>query len=96
MQHTLEATAKLIAGGQKAGELRSDVAPFVAASMLFGAIEISLTTFVLGAFTAAEGVEKAKRDLLAIFLQGMAPPERVARAPAGRPVRGEARRGMLR
>lgn len=75
LQHTMEATARLIARGQKQGELRDDVAPFVASSILYGAIETALTTFVLGAVSAqsAEGVAKAKRDLLSVFLQGMAP-----------------------
>jgi len=91
MQHTLETTAKLIAKGQKSGELRADVAPFLAASMLFGAIELSLTTFVLGAFTA-EGVEQAKRDLLAVFLQGMAPSAKERRAASSGHARAEPRR----
>ena len=75
MQHTMEATATIIARGQKHGELRDDVAPFLAASMLFGAVETALTTLVLGhgAASTAEGVGKVKRDLLAIFLAGMAP-----------------------
>lgn len=75
LQHTMEATARLIAKGQKSGELRADVEPFIASSMLYGAIETALTTFVLGAVSAKSeaGVEQAKRDLLAVFLQGMAP-----------------------
>jgi TetR/AcrR family fatty acid metabolism transcriptional regulator len=75
LQHTMEATARLIAKGQKSGEMRHDVEPFIASSMLYGAIETALTTFVLGAVSAQSeaGVEKAKHDLLAVFLQGMAP-----------------------
>ena len=83
MQHLLEATARLILRGQRAGEFRDDVQAFVAASTLFGALETTLTTFVLGGQAAQtrEGIERAKRDLLAIFLTGMAPtaPARVAR-----------------
>ena len=96
MQHTLEATARLVGKGQKSGELRADVTPFLAASMLFGAIEIALTTFVLGAFTAAEGVERAKRELLAVFLQGMAPAERASRASSNGHAKLESRRGASR
>jgi TetR/AcrR family fatty acid metabolism transcriptional regulator len=75
MQHLLEATARLIQRGQRAGEFRDDVQAFVAASTLFGALETTLTTFVLGgqAAQSAEGIERAKRDLLSIFLTGMAP-----------------------
>jgi len=93
LQHTMESTARLIAKGQKQGELRGDVAAFAASSMLFGAIETSLTTFVLGAVSAQTeaGVAKAKRDLLSIFFQGMAPQAQRARAP-GRPARDGARR----
>ena len=75
MQHAMEATARLVAKGQKSGELREDVAPFVAASILFGAVETALTAFVLGAVSSAEGVAKVKRDLLAVYLQGMSPPQ---------------------
>jgi hypothetical protein len=75
MQQVLESTARMIARGQKAGELRDDVHPFLAATTLFGALETTLTTFVMGASVAqtAEGVEKVKRDLLSVYLAGMAP-----------------------
>jgi TetR/AcrR family fatty acid metabolism transcriptional regulator len=81
LQHTMEATARLIAKGQKQGELRDDVAPFLAASMLFGAIETALTTFVLGSVPqTAESVARTQRELLAVFLQGMAPGRTAARS----------------
>ena len=83
MQHLLEATARLIGRGQRAGEFRDDVQPFVAASALLGSLETMLTTFVLGGQAAQthEGIERAKRDLLTIFLAGMSPraPLRAAR-----------------
>lgn len=75
IQHALETTARLIGRGQKQGEFREDIHPFVAASALFGAVETTLTTFVLGALAAqsTEGVERARHDLLALFLAGMRP-----------------------
>jgi hypothetical protein len=78
MQQVLESTARMIARAQKAGELRDDVHAFVAATTLFGALETMLTTFVMGAPVAQsrEGVEKVKRELLSIYLAGMAPAAR--------------------
>ncbi len=75
MQHLLEATARLIGRGQRAGELRDDVQPFVAASALLGSLETTLTTFVMGGQAAQtrEGIDRAKHDLLAILMAGMAP-----------------------
>jgi TetR/AcrR family fatty acid metabolism transcriptional regulator len=75
VQKVLEATARLISRAQRAGELRDDVMPFVAAAMLYGSLETTLTSFVLGAVAAQtpEGVQQARQNLLAIFLSGMSP-----------------------
>ncbi len=84
MQQVLEAIAKMIARGQRNGEVRADVMPFIAACALSGAVEIMLTTFVLGAAAAQtpEGIQKAKQDVLAIFLSGLAPTKSPAKPVA--------------
>ena len=73
IQQLLEATAKLISRSQKAGELRDDVHPFIAASMLYGAMETTLTSFVLGSVIThkPDSIEMAVRHILSVFLAGM-------------------------
>lgn len=70
---TVRATAALFAQAQKRGEMRADVDPFVAAAVLFGAIEVVLTAFVLGAIDAESerDVAAARRGLVEIFLGGV-------------------------
>ncbi len=72
-EDALRLVAEMIADGQKAGEIRREVDPMVAAAGLLGALELSLTAMVLGTVpsgTEAE-VERAKQQVVAFVLLGL-------------------------
>jgi TetR/AcrR family fatty acid metabolism transcriptional regulator len=68
-------SAEMFSRAQVAGELRPDVDPLLAASVLFGAIEMGLTAFVVGLMDArdTERLEQAKVQIAESFLRGVLP-----------------------
>jgi TetR/AcrR family fatty acid metabolism transcriptional regulator len=68
-------SAEMFSRAQAAGELRPDVDPLLAASVLFGAIEMGLTAFVVGLMDArdTERLEQAKVQIAESFLRGVLP-----------------------
>ncbi len=59
------------------GELKADADPLLCAALLFGAIEMALTSFVLGWSEARgeKGLERAKLQVADSFLRGVLPSE---------------------
>lgn len=68
VQHCVE----MFTRAQKAGELRPDVDPLLAAATFFGHLEMGLTTFVVGFYDAEDPVRlaAAKQQLAETFLRG--------------------------
>jgi TetR/AcrR family fatty acid metabolism transcriptional regulator len=68
-------TSRVLAAGQARGEVRTGLDPFVAAWVLFGALEVALTALVLGHLDGADEARMlaAKRGVVEIFLRGAAP-----------------------
>jgi TetR/AcrR family transcriptional regulator, fatty acid metabolism regulator protein len=67
--------ADLFHHAQQAGEMRRDVEPVLAATFLFGAVEMGLTAFVAGLMDAREAgaLDRAKAQLAESFLRGVLP-----------------------
>jgi TetR/AcrR family fatty acid metabolism transcriptional regulator len=67
--------AELFGQAQHAGEMRRDVEPVLAATLLFGAVEMGLTAFVAGLMDAREAgaLDRAKAQLTETFLRGVLP-----------------------
>jgi len=80
IEEAIQLTAKLLARAGRRGELAPGTDPLLAACVLFGSIEILLTSLVLGYLDAGrpEDVERAKRTAVQTFLGGVA-----ARGPGG-------------
>lgn len=74
-EETFQVTAELLRQGQTSGEVRTDVNPLNAAYIIYGAIEIQLTGFVLGTLDVSddEAFESAKRDAIKVITAGIAP-----------------------
>jgi TetR/AcrR family fatty acid metabolism transcriptional regulator len=68
----LDAIARVVAGGQAAGELRNDVAPHVAARALFGALDGITMTWALGKADRG-GLLRVSGQLAEMVLHGLAP-----------------------
>lgn len=68
-------SAEMFSRAQAAGELRPDMDPLLAASTLFGAIEMGLTAFVVGLMDHRdnEKLEQAKVQIAESFLRGVLP-----------------------
>ena len=79
-------SAEMFSRAQEAGELRGDLDPLLAASVLFGAIEMGLTAFVVGLMDHrdTERLEQAKTQIAESFLRGVLPTAASAAAPAPR------------
>ncbi len=79
-EEAIRLTADLIQRAGDRGELRPGVDPFLAACVLFGSVEILLTTLVLGYLDERRGddIEKAKHAAVEIFCGGV---ERTGEAP---------------
>ncbi len=65
----------MFARAQEKGELRAEADPLLCASHLFGAIEMGLTSFVLGLLDSRDGalLERAKQQLAESYLRGVLP-----------------------
>jgi TetR/AcrR family fatty acid metabolism transcriptional regulator len=71
----VQRVAAMFAAGQQRGELREDAEPLLCATMLFGAIEMGLTAFVLKLLDRKdeEVLERAKGQVAETFLRGVLP-----------------------
>lgn len=83
-------SAEMFTRAQQAGELRADLDPLLAASVLFGAIEMGLTTFVVGLLDTKDGekLAQAEMQIAESFLRGVvpgAPSEEVPWKPQEKP-----------
>ncbi len=69
----IKMSAHMLAKAQADGELREDVDPLLAATLLFGAIEMGLTAFVAGLLDArdAAALERAQLQIAESFLRGV-------------------------
>jgi TetR/AcrR family transcriptional regulator, fatty acid metabolism regulator protein len=69
----IKMSAHMLAKAQAAGELRADVDPLFAAALLFGAIEMGLTAFVVGLMDSrdAAALERAQVQIAESFLRGV-------------------------
>jgi TetR/AcrR family fatty acid metabolism transcriptional regulator len=68
----LDVIARVVADGQKSGELRDDVAPHLVARAIFGALDGIAMTWALGKANRG-GLLKASGQLAQIMLRGLAP-----------------------
>ena len=83
----MQLTASMFAQGKSRGELRLDLDPQLLAAMLFGAIEMGLTAFVLGLFVSKDeaALERAKTQVAQTFLRGVLPAVRESEPSSRRP-----------
>jgi len=72
-QATFDVTTQIIARGQEAGEVRTDIDPTHAVYLVFGCIEMILTGFVLGTLDVEddEAFASAKGDAYRVLLAGL-------------------------
>ncbi len=68
----LDTIGRVVAEGQAAGELRTDVSPHLAARAIFGALDGIAMTWALGKADRG-GLARASGQLAAIVLRGLAP-----------------------
>jgi TetR/AcrR family fatty acid metabolism transcriptional regulator len=68
----LDVIARVVADGQKSGELRDDVPPHLVARAIFGALDGIAMTWVLGKANRG-GLLRASGQLAQIVLRGLAP-----------------------
>ncbi len=70
-------SAEMFTEAKSRGELREDFDPILCALLLFGALEMGLTSFVAGMHDAAEpgALERAERQVAETFLAGVMAPE---------------------
>ena len=81
---------------QQSGQLKPEMDPLLAATMLFGAIEMGLTAFVLGLLDKKndEALDKARDQVVETFLRGVLsrPKEEAWTAPKSPTASSTARR----
>jgi AcrR family transcriptional regulator len=70
--HAFDALERIVRGGQERGELRTDVEPRLAASIVYGALEEILTGWVFGREPADGEVEQAERTVVTLLTDGLA------------------------
>jgi TetR/AcrR family fatty acid metabolism transcriptional regulator len=68
----LDAIARVVSEGQKAGELRDDVSPHLVARAIFGALDGITMTWALGKAERG-GLVRASKQLADLMLRGLAP-----------------------
>jgi TetR/AcrR family transcriptional regulator, fatty acid metabolism regulator protein len=76
-EEAFEAVRAIVAEGQKRGEIRSDIDPYAAAYIFFGALETLCTGFMIGKIRCkTDGdAERLKRTLKLSMLNGMLEPQ---------------------
>ena len=74
--------ADVVEAGQRAGELRDDVEPVVAATGILGSLEMTVTGLVVGLVRPVgqpeEQIDVVKGQLVAMVLAGLRAPGRLA------------------
>jgi AcrR family transcriptional regulator len=72
LRQVFEAIERIVAGGQRAGAIRSDLEPRLASWIFYGAIEEILTGWVLGQLPDGdEDVAAAERTVVEVLCDGM-------------------------
>jgi hypothetical protein len=70
--HAYDALERIVASGQNTGELRDDLDPKIAATVFYGALEETLTGWVLGQLPDAdEDIERAERNVSELLCRGL-------------------------
>jgi TetR/AcrR family transcriptional regulator, fatty acid metabolism regulator protein len=71
----MQVSAAMFQSAKAKGELREEVDPVLSAALLFGAIEMGLTAFVVGLFDRKneEALDRAKEQVAETFLRGVLP-----------------------
>jgi TetR/AcrR family fatty acid metabolism transcriptional regulator len=73
IEHAYAALERIVERGQANGELRADIAPRLAALVLYGALEEILTSLVMGQLEGSDAeVDRAERAIVAILREGLA------------------------
>jgi TetR/AcrR family transcriptional regulator, fatty acid metabolism regulator protein len=73
IEHAFEALERIVRAGQESGDLRADVDPRIAASILYGALEDVLTSWVFERMTPAPGsVEEVAATVVDVVVVGLA------------------------
>ena len=62
-------------GAKRRGELKADADPLLCATLLFGAIEVSITALVMGLYEVKDekATERAAQQVADAFLRGVLP-----------------------
>jgi len=72
IEQALEALARIVERGQQNGELRSEIDPLIAATVVYGALEEVLTSWVLGQLPdRQEDVARAVETVVGVLTAGL-------------------------
>ena len=75
IEHAFTALERIVRAGQESGDLRADVEPRVAASILYGALEDVLTSWVFERLVAVPGdVDRVAATVVDVLVHGLARP----------------------
>jgi AcrR family transcriptional regulator len=70
--HAYDALERIIASGQESGEFRRDLDPKIAATVFYGALEETLTGWVMGQLPDAdEDIERAEQNVAELLCNGL-------------------------
>jgi TetR/AcrR family transcriptional regulator, fatty acid metabolism regulator protein len=70
--HAYDALERIVASGQASGDFREDLDPKVAATVFYGALEETLTGWVMGQLPdGEENVERAERNVSELLCNGL-------------------------
>ena len=70
--HAYDALERIVASGQASGDFREDLDPKVAATVFYGALEETLTGWVMGQLPdGEENVERAERNVSDLLCRGL-------------------------
>jgi AcrR family transcriptional regulator len=74
IEHAFAALERIVRAGQESGDLRSDLEPRVAASIIYGSLEDVLTTWVFERLVPAPGdVDEVAATVIDVLVHGLAP-----------------------
>jgi TetR/AcrR family fatty acid metabolism transcriptional regulator len=70
--HAYDALERIVASGLESGEFRADIDPKVAATVFYGALEETLTGWVMGQLPDSdEDIERAERNVSELLCNGL-------------------------
>jgi hypothetical protein len=70
--HAYEALERIVAGGQATGEFRTDLDAKIAATVFYGALEETLTGWVMGQLPDADAdIEQAEQNVADLLCRGL-------------------------